>query len=81
MTPSAAEQAFERWWKEAYEGSTLHDKETARTFWLAASTQGAREERKRCLLIHQQYCPCGIKGEEVLCEESAAIRHREEGRT
>ena len=33
MTPT---EGFEVWWKEAYDGSTLHDKETARTFWLAA---------------------------------------------
>mgnify|MGYP001562476064 CR=1 FL=1 len=44
MSESAeAERQFEAWWKEAYEGSTLHHKETARTFWLAAFAAGRRE--------------------------------------
>ena len=84
-TPSVAEQAFEMWWKAWWKAqSWLGSKwEVAKETWIAAYTQGAREEREACAKVAENDpetwdgCP---DGQDCGSQVADAIRHREEGR-
>ncbi len=71
---TTAAEHFERWWNKAYEGSLLHNKETARTFWLAAwQARGVRDkaiaDNCDCVIRGSYGCRCGTIARAIAQED------------